>query len=206
MKSVFYKRLLYDKTLDLSPCKKIVYSYLVYHSICYMWGDVINKEDNNTFDLSLLQDKGDTFELPYFMFNNQGRFWYANKMSTDCGINQSTISRTISELENKGLIATEYDYHVVYHSNIYDDGYFTLLSDTGFESALLIFFSWLCNLKGSKEFIYANNKTLSELFFVVVNRWSEQAIANYIHRLTKMGFVKRDEYKRLRILKLTNNE
>ena len=195
MKCVFYKRLLLsNKKLVLSPCEKIVYSNLFYHAICFIWGEVIDKDDNNKFDEVLLEEQGDSLELPFYMFNKSGKFWYANKMSTYCGISQSSISSAFESLAYYGII--DIKKKTIKHNNIYKEGFFEIKQELNLEAALLIFTSWLYKLKGKDKHIYANNKKLAALYYT-----TEQTIANYIFRLKKLGYAERDKSKRLILLK-----
>ena len=192
MKCVFYKRLLSDG-IGLSPCEKIVYSNLVFQAISSIWRDVVDKECNQ-FDKSLIEEQGEEIELPFFMFNNNGKFWYANKMSIYCGISQSSISNAYESLCLYGYI-DKYR-RTIRHNKIYENGYFTLLTNFNLESVLLTFYSWLVSLKGKDGYIYANNKKLSTLYSK-----KESDIANFIFRLKKLGFVERDKSKRLILIK-----
>jgi len=191
MKNVYYKRLIADRQC-LNATERIVFSFLVYCSICDL-DDVWDKE-TGTYDKYALEEYGDTFPLPNYMFDFEGIFCYGNKISKQTGVSQPSVSRAINKLHDMGIV---YDNNTIKHCDIYVNGFFTLDNKSGLKNELLIFYSWLKNLRGNDKFIFSTRKRLSEMYGYI----GEKNIRDYLQRLKKLGLVERDEYKRLIIKK-----
>lgn len=183
MKHVFYKRLLAEKH-SLSANERIIYSFLVYNSICNC-EDVWDKETGK-FDDSILNEI-EYIELPNSISNESGLL--CTQIANDLNINKSTVSRTCKKLKSLGILKQK----TIQHQSIYKNGYFDLDCDT-LNGELLIFYCWLKDLKGENQFIYTNREKLSKMYHMEISdiRW-------YLHRLKELGFVERQNDGKLLI-------
>ena len=185
MKNVFYNRLIAEKH-DLSADERIVYSFLVYNAICNC-EDVWDKSTGKFVDDYL--NENDFLELPYNSFN-EGKF-ACTDVAKFLNIGKATASRTFRKFEFLGII--DKNRKIIYHNNIFKEGYFDL-NDGKLKGELLVFYSWLKDLKGTNQYIYANRNKLAELYHVKMSdvRW-------YLHRLKELDLVERQDDGKLLI-------
>lgn len=186
MKRVYFKRLLVDR-MGLKASERIVYSFLVYQSICDI-EDVWDKETGK-FDKFALLDYGDSFQLPDFYFNNKV-FNYGAKIANFTGVSQPTVSRAIRKLSDIGLI--DLKNHFIIHNYIYKDGFFPLVEKKELSGELLIFYSWLYYLKKDGMYIFASRRKLAKYYHVEL-----EYVRDYIARLHKLNLVERDDFGKL---------
>lgn len=183
MKIIFYKRLLAEK-YGLSANERIIYSFLVYNSICNC-EDVWDKETGKFDDVPL--NEIDYIELPNFITSKNGLL--CTQIANYLNINKSTVSRTCQKLKSLGILKQK----TILHNQIYKDGFFELDCDA-LNGELLIFFCWLKDLKGENQFIYTSREKLSKMYHMEISdiRW-------YLHRLKELGFVERQNDGKLLI-------
>lgn len=179
MKNVYYKRLIADRQ-DLSASERIVYSFLIYSCIneCeYAWDKETGKFD------SIELDNIDYFDLPSYLFNDKG-ILSCTYISNLTSVSKATVCRAIENFKQRQIIFDKY----IVNEKIYSNGYFELKTESDLNGELLIFYSFLQNMKDEKGLIYANRKKLALLYGVEM-----EDIRDYLRRLKKPGFVKRDE-------------
>ena len=182
MKRIYYKRLIADRQ-HLSAAERIVYSFLVYQSLCNL-DDAWDKETGK-FDKTAIKEYGDCFALPDFCFEDN-KFVYGSKIAKYTGVSQATVSRAVRKLADVGLI--DWDCREIKHNDIYEDGFFTLDDKVKLTGELLIFYSWLLYLKKDGKFIFATRNKLATNYHV-----KAEDVRDYIARLKDEKLAERDE-------------
>ena len=180
-KVILYKSFLYDRR-NLSADECIVYSYLVYSCIseCSEAWD----KDSGDFDDYSLKENGGMIEIPISLINIRNNSIHCSRIAESLGVNKSTISRALQKLETKDYIYS--NEQRVLCDGIYDNGYFELKMDSGLKGELLIFYSWLLDLKKDKPAIYAKREKIASMY----NKPLEY-IRDYLQRLRKLGLIER---------------
>lgn len=191
MKRIFYKGLL-PKRLGLSASERIVFSCIVYHALANL-DDVWDKESGKFDELSV-KEYGDTFELPSHFFNYEDKFCFGVTISKRTGVSQPTVSRAIKKLCELGYL--DFEKKLVYHQYIYTNGYFELVENVKLSGELLIFYSWLIDIKGDGHIIFASRDKLASLYHVQM-----QDVRDYIKRLKELDLVERDKRNNQLIIK-----
>ena len=184
MKNVYYKRLLADR-FGLSASERIVYSFLVYQSLCNL-DDVWDSEGK--CDIEIIKEYGDSFPLPFFMFDDFSKFCYGVTISRNTMVSQSTVSRAINKLITYGII--NIDKQTINHNYLYENGFFDLKGDL--KGELLIFYSFLLDIKGDGNVIFANREKIASIYHVEM-----KDIRDYLQRLKKLGLIERDNNNKL---------
>lgn len=195
IKVIFYKSLLDEKRWGhLSITTKTVYSLLVQQSI---YTEDCIFDSNGDIDFSIIEDE-DVVELPIGYVSEQSGwrcFCYGNKISKYIGVSQQSVSNAIKVLRTCGILNE--DKGEIYHCDIYKNGFFPIIPITGIGMGLRIFYSWLLDLQGEKEYIYANARRLAEMYNTTLPN-----INMMIKRLKDKGLVSRDEKGNLLLNKI----
>ena len=178
MKSVFYKCLIADR-MGLSAGERIIYSNLVYNSLCN-YEESWNKETG----------KYDSVNLEYETELPLGISMTSNTIESRNPVSRTTAWRTIKVLAQKGIITDDYNY--IRLNNILSKGYFTLQTDSGLKNELLIFYSWLVSVAKDKRMIFCNRERLKTMYHVGI-----EDIKYYLKRLNQLGLVERDKKNNL---------
>lgn len=181
MKSVYYKRLLWDK-MGLSAGERIVYSNLVYPSIC-CYEESWDKETGEYDSVNLIDE--DEIRLATKLTSNS--------IETINPISRATAWRSIKTLIDKNIIDEKM--RNIRLNDILSNGYFTLQLDSGLKNELLIFYSWLVDLAKDNHIILCNREKLSSMYHSDIND-----IKYYLKRLKALGLVERNEKNQLKIL------
>ena len=195
MKSVFYSGLL-DDYCGLTPAEKIVYSFMVYKSICRLDG-VFDKETGQ-LDTCIVKEEiencNNILELPYEFYHN-GRFEAGGIISESTNVSTGMVSYVLTSLEQKGLLSLRSETIKVKYIEF--DRFFELMSGTSdkLRGELLIFYSWLVYL--TRNYNGTLKMTKEKIASYYYDGCTLDTIKSLIKRLMKLGFVERDEYRRL---------
>ena len=184
MRKIFYYRNLVANRLNLTADESIVYSYLVYRCICEC-EDAWDKETGK-FDDVAISYYSEEIEIPTSLKNIRNDLIHVSRIAEELDMNKSTISRCIKRLIELGYI--DRGQENIKHNELYSQGYFELKYDSKLNGALLIFFSWLLDLRKDKPAIYANRNKLSSMFHEPLSH-----IREYLYRLNKLGLIGRDK-------------
>lgn len=184
MRKVIYYRSLVADRLSLTADESIVYSYLVYRCLCECQ-DAWDSETGE-FDSISLEYYDTAFEIPTSIKNVLTGLIHCTNVSEELHMNKSTVSRCVKRLIELGYIDVEQEN--IMHKNIFKQGYFELKYDCNLNGVLLIFFSWLIDLKKDKPAIYANRKKLAGMFCETLVH-----VREYLHRLKHLGLIGRDK-------------
>ena len=184
MKKVLFYKCLINERFGLSADECILYSYLVYQSISG-YEDVWDKESGKFDDYSIKECNG-WVSIPQTLYSHKYGNINCQKIANFLGISRVSVWRMIKKFVNIGIIDNiQGNINTKY---IYVNGFFELQTSTKLKGELLIFFSWLMDLKGCSPAIYAKRKKLACMYHSTFSN-----IRDYMHRLNKLGLVKRDE-------------
>lgn len=186
MKLVFYKRLIADKC-GLTANERIVYSFLVYRSICdyeYAWNPT-----DGTFDDVAIKECGEYIDLPFCCLKNDN--FACTRVAKILNIDKSTVSRSVQKLKFLGII--DISQKTIRHNELFMDGYFEINCEK-LKGELCIFYYWLKDLKGDNQYIYANRLKLSSMYYSEL-----QDIRWYLHKLKELGYIERQSDGKLLI-------
>lgn len=198
MISVFYQGLS-AKECDLSPAEKIVYSFIVYHSICDM--DCAFDKELGTFDEKAVREtiwnENRIISLPMKFFND-GKFCVVTLISKSTNISIGKVSEAIKSLSSKGLLDLDNGY-VFVTAYIHISNYFKLHREKNkrLRGELLIFYSWLVYLtRNNNGIIYTTQKKLSQMYHC--NR--VESIQSFFARLKELHLLVKDENDKYKVI------
>ena len=175
MKIVFYKAL-FSHDLGITPCEKIIYSFLVSKTIQSL--EEIHEKDGKQLNM---------LELDYQLESNAyvHKYHISNKkLMQELSMSEPTIVNGLKHLKERGL-ADKYIIHIP--TWITENGYFELIHEEILCGELLIFYSYLVDFVKRKGNYIRMKKEVMQRYIGK----SPVAITKMLYRLYELKLAKR---------------